>query len=67
MASTAEIALDRFSFRGTWRHYQELALEAFDRDIGQGRWRTHIVARRARARLFSGSKWSAASEIRPSF
>jgi hypothetical protein len=50
MASTAEIiALDRFSFRGTWRHYQELALEAFDRDIGQGRWRTHIVARRARA------------------
>ncbi len=42
--STAEETLERLSFRGRWRHYQELALEAFDGDIAHGRWRTHIVA-----------------------
>lgn len=31
-------------FSGTWRRYQELALEAFDRDVAAGRTRTHIVA-----------------------
>lgn len=35
---------DRLRFTGTWRHYQELALEAFDRDVAAGRTRTHIVA-----------------------
>ena len=44
MASIADNALDRLSFSGTWRRYQRLALDAFDRDIAQGRWRTHIVA-----------------------
>jgi superfamily II DNA or RNA helicase len=44
MASVAANALDPLSFRGTWRHYQQLALEAFDRDVAHGRWRTHIVA-----------------------
>jgi superfamily II DNA or RNA helicase len=44
MASIAKNALERLSFRGSWRHYQELALEAFDRDIVYGRWRTNIVA-----------------------
>ena len=31
-------------FRGRWRHYQELALEAFDAEIAGGRDRTHLVA-----------------------
>ena len=31
-------------FTGTWRRYQELALEAFDRDVTAGTRRTHIVA-----------------------
>ncbi|MBJ7519986.1 MAG: DEAD/DEAH box helicase family protein [Solirubrobacteraceae bacterium] len=34
----------RLHFTGTWRRYQELALEAFDRDVAAGRTRTHIVA-----------------------
>jgi superfamily II DNA or RNA helicase len=44
VGSIAENAIDRLAFRGVWRHYHELALEAFDRDIAHGRWRTHIVA-----------------------
>ncbi|MBJ7330927.1 MAG: DEAD/DEAH box helicase family protein [Solirubrobacteraceae bacterium] len=35
---------DRLRFTGTWRHYQELALDAFDRDVAAGRTRTHIIA-----------------------
>ncbi|MGI8779476.1 MAG: DEAD/DEAH box helicase family protein, partial [Solirubrobacteraceae bacterium] len=31
-------------FRGTWRHYQTLALEAFERDRDAGRTSTHLVA-----------------------
>lgn len=34
----------RLRFTGTWRRYQELALEAFDRDVAAGRHRTHVVA-----------------------
>ncbi|MDP1849179.1 MAG: DEAD/DEAH box helicase family protein, partial [Solirubrobacteraceae bacterium] len=34
----------RLAFTGEWRHYQRLALEAFERDIEHGRRRTHIVA-----------------------
>ena len=41
---TATDRLARLSFRGRWRHYQALALEAFSRDVARGRWRTHIVA-----------------------
>jgi superfamily II DNA or RNA helicase len=42
--STVEGTLERLSFRRRWRRYQELALQAFDRDVAHGRWRTHIVA-----------------------
>lgn len=35
---------DRLRFSGTWRRYQELALDAFDRDVAAGRTRTHVVA-----------------------
>jgi integrase len=31
-------------FRGTWRHYQSLALAAFERDREAGRTSTHLVA-----------------------
>ena len=31
-------------FRGTWRHYQSLALAAFERDLEAGRTSTHLVA-----------------------
>jgi superfamily II DNA or RNA helicase len=31
-------------FQGEWRHYQRLALEAFERDREQGRRHTHVVA-----------------------
>ena len=31
-------------FRGTWRHYQSLALAAFERDRAAGRTSTHLVA-----------------------
>jgi superfamily II DNA or RNA helicase len=31
-------------FQGQWRHYQKLALAAFQRDVDHGRRRTHIVA-----------------------
>ena len=36
--------LGRLEFHGRWRRYQELALEAADRDLAEGRWRIHIVA-----------------------
>ncbi|MBA3330940.1 MAG: DEAD/DEAH box helicase family protein [Actinobacteria bacterium] len=42
--SIAENALAGLAFRGRWRHYQELALDAFSRDSAKGRWRTHIIA-----------------------
>jgi hypothetical protein len=32
------------AFRGVWRRYQQLALEAFEQDRARGRRRTHIVA-----------------------
>lgn len=35
---------DRLRFTGTWRHYQRLALDAFEVDRAAGRRRTHIVA-----------------------
>lgn len=31
-------------FQGEWRHYQQLALEAFEDDRRRGRHRTHVVA-----------------------
>jgi len=34
----------RLAFRGVWRRYQQLALEAFEQDRARGRRRTHIVA-----------------------
>jgi superfamily II DNA or RNA helicase len=40
----ASASLEGLQFRGRWRRYQELALEAVDRDLSQGRWRTHIIA-----------------------
>jgi superfamily II DNA or RNA helicase len=40
----AGTALAQLRFRGTWRHYQELALEAFERDRAAGRTSTHLVA-----------------------
>jgi superfamily II DNA or RNA helicase len=36
--------LNALEFRGTWRHYQALALEAFERDRAAGRLSTHLVA-----------------------
>ena len=39
-----EPALEGLSFGGEWRRYQSLALEAFERDVVRGDWRTHIVA-----------------------
>jgi superfamily II DNA or RNA helicase len=37
-------ALGSLAFRGRWRRYQELALDAFERDRRGGRRRTHVVA-----------------------
>jgi hypothetical protein len=37
-------ALAELRFQGAWRHYQELALAAFERDRAAGRRRTHLVA-----------------------
>jgi superfamily II DNA or RNA helicase len=34
----------KLEFHGRWHRYQELALQAVDHDLAQGRWRTHIVA-----------------------
>jgi hypothetical protein len=42
--SDAELSLAHLAFRGQWRRYQELALEAFQHDLDHGRWRTNIVA-----------------------
>jgi superfamily II DNA or RNA helicase len=36
--------LSALEFRGMWRHYQTLALEAFERDRAAGRLSTHLVA-----------------------
>jgi len=38
------VPLASLHFSGKWRRYQELALQALDRDLAQGRRRTHIVA-----------------------
>jgi superfamily II DNA or RNA helicase len=35
--------LPSLGFRGSWRHYQDLALEAFERDRAAGRLSTHLV------------------------
>jgi superfamily II DNA or RNA helicase len=43
-ASPPRSELGRLGFRGEWRRYQELALDAFEHDRRQGRRRTHIVA-----------------------
>ncbi|MEZ5099132.1 MAG: DEAD/DEAH box helicase family protein [Thermoleophilia bacterium] len=37
-------AIASLRFHGAWRRYQELALEAFERDRAAGRTRTHVVA-----------------------
>jgi superfamily II DNA or RNA helicase len=42
--AAAEPTLSSLSFKGTWRHYQQAALEAFEHDRRAGRRRTHIVA-----------------------
>ncbi len=36
--------LEELAFTGTWRRYQRLAIDAFERDRAAGRRRTHIVA-----------------------
>ncbi len=36
--------MDGLRFHGTWRHYQDLALEAFERDRATGHRSTHLVA-----------------------
>ena len=36
--------LEELAFEGTWRRYQRLAIDAFERDRAAGRRRTHIVA-----------------------
>jgi superfamily II DNA or RNA helicase len=42
--SATSRSIERLVFRGRWRRYQTLALDAFDRDVERGRRRTHIVA-----------------------
>jgi superfamily II DNA or RNA helicase len=44
VTTTAEPQIGRLAFGGTWRHYQALALEAFENDRRGGHRRTHIVA-----------------------
>jgi superfamily II DNA or RNA helicase len=44
VTTTAEPEIARLAFSGTWRHYQALALEAFENDRRSGHRRTHIVA-----------------------
>jgi superfamily II DNA or RNA helicase len=44
VTATAAPEIGRLAFRRTWRHYQALALEAFENDRSDGRPRTHIVA-----------------------
>lgn len=44
MTTTAEPQIAQLAFAGTWRHYQALALEAFENDRRSGHRRTHIVA-----------------------
>jgi hypothetical protein len=39
-----ERTLPPLAFQGRWRRYQELALEAFERDRGAGRRSTHVLA-----------------------
>ena len=41
---SAPRGLETLAFHGRWRHYQELALAAFDRDREAGSRRTHIIA-----------------------
>ena len=36
--------LEELAFTGTWRRYQRMAIDAFERDRAAGRRRTHIVA-----------------------
>ena len=36
--------MDELEFRGTWRRYQTLALEAFERDRAGGHRSTHLIA-----------------------
>ena len=36
--------MDDLAFRGTWRRYQTLALEAFQRDRARGHRSTHLIA-----------------------
>jgi superfamily II DNA or RNA helicase len=42
--ATTSARFAQLEFRGRWRRYQELALDAVDRDLAEGRWRTHVVA-----------------------
>jgi superfamily II DNA or RNA helicase len=42
--AVVEPALASLEFQGEWRHYQQAALEAFERDRQAGRRHTHIVA-----------------------
>src|SRR5918994_3775024 len=39
-----DAAVDDLAFRGTWRRYQTLALEAFERDRARGHRSTHLIA-----------------------
>jgi hypothetical protein len=41
---TTPLPLADLRFRGVWRHYQALALDAFERDRTAGRLSTHLVA-----------------------
>jgi superfamily II DNA or RNA helicase len=42
--TTTSTTFDKLRFRGRWRRYQELALDALDHDVARGGSRTHIVA-----------------------
>ena len=44
VTATAAPEIGGLAFGGTWRHYQVLALDAFEDDRRHGRRRTHIVA-----------------------
>src|SRR4051794_5632141 len=49
-----DAAVGALRFAGEWRHYQTLALEAFDRDVAAGRRKTHVVAPPGSGKTFIG-------------
>src|SRR4051812_48078642 len=49
-----DTAVGALRFAGEWRHYQQLALDAFDLDVAAGRRKTHIVAPPGSGQTFIG-------------